>query len=61
MTIKLGIVMDPIQSVNTKKDSTYAMMRAAHVKGWDLFIMEQKDLSLEQGVPIANMQRLHLT
>ncbi len=60
MSIKLGIVMDPIQSVNTKKDSTYAMMRAAHARGWDLFIMEQKDLSLEQGVPMANMQRLHL-
>ena len=52
--------MDPIQSVNTKKDSTYAMMRAAHAKGWDLFIMEQKDLSLDQGVPMANLQRLHL-
>lgn len=61
MSIKLGIVMDPIQSVNTKKDSTYAMMRAAHAKGWVLLIMEQKDLSLEQGIPIANMQRLHLT
>ena len=61
MSIKLGIVMDPIQSVNTKKDSTYAMMRAAHSKGWDLFVMEQKDLSLNQGVPMANMQRLHLT
>ena len=60
MSIKLGIVMDPIQSVNTKKDSTYAMMRAAHAKGWNLFIMEQKDLSLEQGIPMANMQRLHL-
>jgi glutathione synthase len=60
MTIKLGIVMDPIQSVNTKKDSTYAMMRAASAKGWKIFYMEQKDLSLDQGIPTAKMQELHL-
>lgn len=60
MTIKLGIVMDPIQSVNTKKDSTYAMMCAADAKGWELYYMQQKDLSLDQGVPLAQMQRLHL-
>ena len=52
--------MDPIQSVNTKKDSTYAMMRAASAKGWKIFYMEQKDLSLDQGVPTAKMQELHL-
>lgn len=52
--------MDPIQSVNTKKDSTYAMMRAASAKGWKIFYMEQKDLSLDQGVATAKMQELHL-
>lgn len=52
--------MDPIQSVNTKKDSTYAMMRAASAKGWKIFYMEQKDLSLDQGIPTAKMQELHL-
>ena len=52
--------MDPIQSVNTKKDSTYAMMQAASARGWEIFYMEQKDLSLDQGVPTAKMQRLHL-
>lgn len=52
--------MDPIQSVNTKKDSTYAMMRAASAKGWKIFYMEQKDLSLDQGIPTAKMQELQL-
>lgn len=52
--------MDPIQSVNTKKDSTYAMMRAASAKGWKIFYMEQKDLALDQGVATAKMQELHL-
>lgn len=60
MTIKLGIVMDPITTVNTKKDSTYAMMLAAAARNWEIYYMEQKDLSLIQGEAYANMQRLHL-
>lgn len=60
MAIKLGIVMDPITTVNTKKDSTYAMMRAAEAKGWEIFYMEQKDLALIQGEAFASMQHLTL-
>lgn len=52
--------MDPITTVNTKKDSTYAMMIAAAEKNWEIYYMEQKDLSLIQGEAYASMQRLHL-
>lgn len=52
--------MDPITTVNTKKDSTYAMMLAANKRGWEIYYMEQKDLSLVQGKAYASMQRLHL-
>ncbi|PSU89030.1 glutathione synthase [Photobacterium kishitanii] len=51
--IKLGIVMDPIESINIKKDSTFAMMMEAQRRGWELHYMEMSDLSLEQGVAIA--------
>ena len=40
MTIRLGIVMDPIASINYKKDSSLAMLWAAQDKGWDLFYMD---------------------
>jgi len=60
MTIKLGIVMDSITTVNTKKDSTYAMMIAAADKGWEIYYMEQKDLSLIQGEAFASMQQVTL-
>ncbi|TBR43877.1 glutathione synthase [Marinomonas agarivorans] len=49
MTIKLGIVMDPIASVNYKKDTSLAMLWAAAEKGWQLVYMEQKDLYLNDG------------
>ncbi|MCB1705806.1 MAG: glutathione synthase [Halioglobus sp.] len=58
MTIKLGVVMDPIASINYKKDTTLAMLWAAQERGWQLFYMEQGDLYLEHGVARARMAAL---
>ena len=53
MTVKLGIVMDPIKSINYKKDTSLAMLWAAAELGWQLVYMEQKDLFLEEGKAYA--------
>lgn len=58
MTIKLGIVMDPISGINIKKDSSFAMLLSAQSKGWSLFYMEMKDLYLDQGKPCARLTPL---
>jgi glutathione synthase len=58
MTVKLGVVMDPIAETNYKKDSTLAMLWAAQARDWQLFYMEQTDLYLEQGVPRASVAPL---
>jgi glutathione synthase len=58
MTIKLGVVMDPIAAINYKKDTTLAMLWAAQARDWQLYYMEQKDLYLEQGVARARMNHL---
>ena len=50
MTIKLGIVMDPIESISYKKDSSLAMLWAARDRGWSLYYMLQTDLYSDQGV-----------
>ncbi|MCP3673053.1 MAG: glutathione synthase, partial [Gammaproteobacteria bacterium] len=42
MTVNIGFIMDPIETINPKKDSTLAMMRAANKKGWKIFYIEQK-------------------
>ncbi|WP_191601453.1 glutathione synthase [Marinomonas algicola] len=60
MTIKLGIVMDPIASINYKKDTSLAMLWAAAEKGWELFYIEQKDLFLESGKAFAITKNLHV-
>lgn len=55
MSIKLGILMDPIDTINFKKDSSLAMLWAAQRKGWELFYFEQDDLHNRDGVVSARM------
>ena len=44
MTLKLGVVMDPIATITIKKDTTFAMLLAAQALGWELHYFEQADL-----------------
>lgn len=58
MTIQLGVIMDPLCAINYKKDTTLALLWAAKAKGWDLHYMEQSDLFVRDGVPMANARKL---
>jgi glutathione synthase len=58
MTIKIGIVMDPIEDINFKKDSSLAMLWAAQQKGWEIWYMEQQDLFSRDGKAKAMMAPL---
>jgi len=58
MSVRLGIVMDPIASISYKKDSSLAMLLAAQERGWELFYMEQKDLYLGAGQARGQMRPL---
>lgn len=56
MTVKLGVVMDPISEITVKKDSTLAMLLAAEKRGWELRYMELRDLLLRDGICHGNMR-----
>lgn len=58
MSVRLGIVMDPISGISYKKDSSLAMLLAAQARGWSLFYMEQHDLYQVAGVAKARMRPL---
>ncbi len=60
MTIRLGVVMDPIADINYKKDTTLAMLWAAGDRGWALYYMEQPDLYLDQGEARATLRPLRV-
>src|SRR5690606_23860356 len=55
---QLGVVMDPIESIQPKKDSTLAMLLAAQRRGWEIVYLRQGDLSVRDGVPRGNGRRL---
>ncbi len=60
MNIRLGVVMDPIASINIKKDSTFAMLLAAQKRGWALTYMEPGDLSLRDSVAWGRMRAVEV-
>ena len=53
MSIRLGIVMDPLPAINIKKDSSFAMMLAAQKLGWEIHTIYQPDLYTENEKPRA--------
>jgi glutathione synthase len=60
MTVRLGIVMDPIQAIKVHKDSSFAMLLAAQKRGWELVYMEQADLFLRDGAALARCRSLQV-
>jgi glutathione synthase len=47
---RLAVVMDPIADIKYAKDTTLAMLLAAQRRGYELWYLEQQDLSLRDGV-----------
>lgn len=60
MKICLGVVMDPIESINIKKDTTLAMLWAASDRGWSISYMRQQDLYQAGGEPRARVKPLQV-
>ena len=54
----LGVVMDPIDSIQPKKDSTLAMLLAAQRRNWQLVYFRQQDLAVRDGAPLGSGARL---
>jgi len=61
MTIRLGVVMDPIGSIKAYKDSTLAMLLEAQARGWRIYYMEQGDLFMRDGQVHAHQRELKVT
>jgi glutathione synthase len=60
MTIRLGVVMDPIENIAYKKDSTLAMLWAASARNWDISYMTPADLYVSDGQARASSQALQV-
>lgn len=60
MTIKLGMVMDSIDLINIKKDTSFAMLLESQSRNWELHYMELNDLYLINGKPYARSRTLSI-
>ncbi|MDX1341458.1 MAG: glutathione synthase [Reinekea sp.] len=58
MSIKLAIVMDPIEQTNYKKDSSLAMLWAAQDRKWSLHYLTMSDLYLKDSVAYGKATEL---
>lgn len=58
MSIKLGMVMDSIDHINIKKDTSFAMLLEAQSRDWELHYMELGDLFLRNGRAYARTRTL---
>lgn len=58
MSLKIGVVMDPIQSIHYQKDTTLALLWAAQDRGATLFYIEPDGLFLEGDVAMGRGQPL---
>ena len=56
--LRVGIVMDPIESISAYKDSSFAMLLEAQRRGAEIHYFQQSDLKLLAGVAIGRSQRL---
>ena len=60
MTVKLGVVMDPIASIKPYKDTTLAMLLAAQERGWQIHYLEMGDLWLRDGQVYGRMRAIQV-
>ena len=58
--IKIAFLMDPLSSLSLQKDSTLAMMRAAQVRDWRIYCLQQQDILLQEGEVRLHVQPLRL-
>ena len=58
MALRIGVLMDPIATINTKKDTTLGLLRAASAAGHHLTYLEQADLTVRNGETMASLRSL---
>ncbi|MCE3284080.1 MAG: glutathione synthetase [Steroidobacteraceae bacterium] len=56
--LRIAVVMDPIERIKPRKDTTLAMLLAAQHRGWDVHYLELGDLWLRDGVAMGRARPL---
>ena len=59
-SLKIGVVMDPVEKIDIDKDTTFVLMLEAQQRGHEVFFMGIDDLFLRGGTPHGRYRRLDL-
>ena len=59
--MRIAFVLDPLDTIKTYKDSSYAMMEAAAARGHALFVLHQESLLCRDGQVRAAVRPIELT
>ena len=57
---RIGVVMDPVDTINIDKDTTFVLMLEAQQRGHEVYFMEVDDLFVRGGTPHGRYRRLKL-
>lgn len=59
-SLKIGVIMDPIEKIDIDKDTTFVLMLEAQKRGHELYYMELDDLSIRGTTPEGNFRRVNV-
>lgn len=57
-SINLAVVLDPVETLKPKKDTSLALIAEAERRGWNIYYIELKDLSVINGTARASVRKL---
>lgn len=60
MTITLCVIMDPIETIHVKKDTTFALLLEAQKRKWEIYYLQPKDLCLLENQVYALARKISL-
>jgi glutathione synthase len=59
-TLKIAVVMDPVEKIDIDKDTTFVLMLEAQRRGHEIYFLELDDLYIRAGTPYGRYRRLEL-
>ncbi|MCX7120662.1 MAG: glutathione synthase [Gammaproteobacteria bacterium] len=58
--MNIGFLIDPLEKINIKKDTTFAMLLASQERGWKNCVIMPENIWLRDGIAWARMQFLEV-
>jgi glutathione synthase len=60
MKLKMAFIMDPVETINTEKDTTFVLMLEAQARGHEVWYLELRDLFVKENKAFGNATSITL-